>query len=207
MTSEFARLQLVTDDAGAAHAACVAGVRWVQIRIKDCAADEWSQRARKIVQTCREFGAVAIVNDNPYVALDADADGVHLGNKDMSPKEARELLGPEKIIGGTANTFEDIQRLAADKVDYIGLGPLRFTQTKAELSPILGLLGVERIMLQVTNAEISIPIVVIGGVAPTDLEVLRDFGVHGVAVSSAITKAPDMIVAARSFVEAGSVYR
>ena len=195
----ISKLHLVTDDLDVARSACAAGADWIQARFKDLSEREWLHRASQMVDVCREFGATCIVNDSVSVALECGADGVHLGKEDLNPVEARKLLGTDEIIGGTANTFEDIERLVASGVDYIGLGPLRYTFTKKKLSPILGLIGVEHIIQQMRDRGFLTPVVVIGGVAPSDLDVLEEFGVHGVAVSSAIAKASDVGSATKSF--------
>jgi thiamine-phosphate pyrophosphorylase len=95
------------------------------------------------------------------------------------------------VVGGTANTFEHIQQRVQEGVDYIGLGPFRFTSTKEKLSPVLGLEGFQRIMEQVRTAGIQLPIVAIGGILADDVPGLRDAGIHGVAVSGAIITALD----------------
>ena len=102
------------------------------------------------------------------------ADGVHLGKLDMPIKEARERLGKDFIIGGTANTFEDIRQHAADGADYIGCGPFRFTTTKQKLSPILGLDGYHSILTQMREKGITIPVVAIGGITREDKMCIRD---------------------------------
>jgi thiamine-phosphate pyrophosphorylase len=124
---------------------------------------------------------------------------VHLGKQDMAPAEARALLGPQFIIGGTANTFAAIEGLVAAGVDYIGLGPLRFTTTKEKLSPILGLAGYADILGQCRAAGFTTPIVAIGGVALADIPALLATGLHGVAVSGAIGNAADPAAAAAHF--------
>jgi thiamine-phosphate pyrophosphorylase len=122
-----------------------------------------------------------------------------LGKQDMNPAEARALLGPGFIIGGTANTLADIEGLVAAGVDYIGLGPFRFTATKEKLSPILGLVGYTEILAQCRAAGFTTPIVGIGGVELADIPALRTAGLHGVAVSGAIGSAVNPIDAARLF--------
>jgi thiamine-phosphate pyrophosphorylase len=194
------RLHYITTSAQAAELACRGGVRWVQLRVKNLPAAEWQQRARDVQAVCRHHGATLIINDNPTLALAIGADGVHLGQQDMPPAEARALLGPEFIIGGTANTFADIEKLVAAGVDYIGLGPFRFTTTKEKLSPILGLAGYAEILNQCRAAGFTTPVIGIGGIALADVAALRAAGLHGVAVAGAIGGAADPTVAARLFV-------
>jgi thiamine-phosphate pyrophosphorylase len=132
------------------------------------------------------FDAKLIINDNVTLAHEILADGVHLGKTDMKPDEARSILGENFIIGGTANTFDDIYFLQSEEVDYIGLGPFRFTTTKEKLSPILGIEGYERIIKKCREENVSIPIIAIGGIKSEDVRELIKVGVYGVAVSSAI---------------------
>src|SRR4051812_32245792 len=107
--------------------ACEAGVRWIQLRLKDESDITLLKTALEVKNTCVEYNATFIVNDHVHIALAVDADGVHLGKEDTIPADAKILLGSSKIVGGTANTIEDIELLAAAGVDYIGLGPYRFT--------------------------------------------------------------------------------
>lgn len=174
---------------------CSAGVRWVQLRLKGVSFIDWVGIARSVKWVCQRHGAVLIINDNPYVAKEVRADGVHLGQKDMDSAEARSLLGNHAIIGGTANTLEQASALAKKQVDYIGLGPLRFTTTKEELSPVLGIDGVQSVVEGLRAVNAVTPVVVIGGVQSADLPVLKRHGAHGVAVSSAITSKLDNLSA------------
>jgi len=198
---QISNLHYITTSPEHAERACAGGVRWVQLRVKNTPYPQWKQLALETQAVCREYGATFIVNDNPQLALEIGADGVHLGKEDMAPTEARALLGPEFIIGGTANTFADIEGLVAAGVDYIGLGPFRFTTTKEKLSPILGLEGYETLLAQHRAAGFPTPIISIGGLTLSDVGPLLAAGVHGVAVSGAITAASDSTVAATQFVD------
>lgn len=163
------------------------GGKWIQLRVKDRPVSEVLELALESRKRCTQYGATLIINDDPYVAAEAGADGVHLGLSDMSVPEARKILGPGVIIGGTANTFSDIARRVADGVDYIGLGPCRFTTTKANLSPVLGLDGYRLLMQQVKEAGFKVPVIAVGGILGTDIPLLREAGLYGVAVSGALT--------------------
>jgi len=197
---EINNLHYITTSAQAAELACRGRVRWVQLRVKNLLAAAWQQRALEVQAACRQHGAALIINDNPALALAIGADGVHLGKQDMDPAEARALLGPEFIIGGTANTFADIEGLVAAGVDYIGLGPFRFTTTKEKLSPILGLAGYTELLAQCRAAGFPTPIIGIGGVELADIPALLAAGLHGVAVSGAIGSAANPTDAAQLFV-------
>jgi len=195
------RLHYITTNAAAAELACRGGVRWVQLRVKNLPYAEWRQRAFDVQAVCRHHSATLIINDNPALALEIGAHGVHLGKQDMNPVEARALLGPDFIIGGTANTFADIERLVAAGIEYIGLGPFRFTTTKEKLSPVLGLAGYTEVLGQCRAAGFTTPIVGIGGVGLADVADLLATGLHGVAVAGAIGQAADPAAAARLFAE------
>jgi thiamine-phosphate pyrophosphorylase len=120
-----------------------------------------------------------------------DACGVHLGLQDMPIRQARHILGNEKIIGGTANTLEDVLMRVKEECDYIGLGPFRFTSSKKNLSPILGVDGINRIMQELASRSIQIPVYAIGGITFSDVEKIIETGVAGIALSSEITMHPN----------------
>ena len=198
---EISTLHYITTNPGGAELACRGGVRWVQLRVKNQPPAIWKQLALETQAVCRRYGATLLINDNPRLAQEIGADGVHVGKADMPPAEVREMLGPKFIIGGTANTFADVQRLAAAGVDYVGLGPFRFTPTKENLSPILGLAGYAEIIRQCREAGLTVPIIGIGGITLADVEALAATGLHGVAVSSAIGKATNPTEAATLFIK------
>ena len=194
-------LQYLTTSPEAAELACQGGVRWVQLRVKNQPYAVWKQLALETQAVCRRYGATLLINDNPRLAQEIGADGVHVGQADMPPAEVRAMLGSAFIIGGTANTFADVQRHVAAGVDYVGLGPFRFTSTKEKLSPILGLAGYADIMRQCRAAGITVPVIGIGGVTLADVAALRATGLHGVAVSGAIGAAAEPGAVAAQFVE------
>jgi thiamine-phosphate pyrophosphorylase len=164
-----------------------AGCKWIQLRIKNQSSSEIITQALAAKQLCLAYNAKLILNDYPVIAAEVEADGIHLGLADMSIPEAREIVGPRMIIGGTANTFSHVQQRILEKVDYIGLGPFRFTKTKEKLSPILGIAGYRSIFRQLEEARLSIPIIAIGGILPDDIPSLLELSIHGIAISGAIT--------------------
>ena len=172
-----------------AEEACRAGVRWVQLRIKNGTDEQVLEEAKKTKIICQKYGAKLIINDHVNVAKLVEAEGVHLGKKDMSPKDARKILGKEFIIGGTANTLEDIINLQDQGVDYVGLGPYRFTQTKKNLSSVLGEKGYQNILEKLKEKSIDIPVIAIGGIQIDDIKTLMNIGVYGIAVASLINEA------------------
>ena len=174
------------------------GCKWIQLRMKDASDDEVRQAAAKIQPMCKEHEAVFLLDDRVELAKELHADGVHLGKNDMPIDEARRILGEEYIIGGTANTFEDIQRIAAQGADYIGCGPFRFTTTKKNLAPVLGVEGYRDIIAKMRNAGINIPMVAIGGITPDDIDEILATGVQGIAVSGTVLNADDPVAMMKS---------
>ena len=167
------------------------GCRWIQLRLKDVAYKDWLATAEEIRNICQNNDAVSIINDNVEIALKLNADGVHLGKEDMDPVKARQLLGRDKIIGGTANTLEEVLELYEKGVDYIGLGPFRETQTKNKLAPVLGLEGYERIISELRKRNVETPVVAIGGIKTDDIQSLLNTEIDGLAISSLIAQSND----------------
>lgn len=187
--------------ADSARLALAGGCRWIQLRMKDAQREEIIATATEILPLCREVGATFILDDHVELVELTGADGVHLGKNDMPIAEARRQLGCNKIIGGTANTFEDILAHAEAGADYIGCGPFRFTTTKKNLSPILGLEGYARIVELMRQNNISLPIVAIGGIAFEDIPAILQTGVTGIALSGSVLRADDPIAEMRRIVE------
>lgn len=169
------------------------GCRWIQLRMKDSSQEEILSIAKEALTLCREYEATFIIDDHVELAKQIKADGVHLGKSDMPIAEARRILGKDFIIGGTANTFEDVLGHHKAGADYIGCGPFRFTTTKKNLSPVLGLEGYRRIVWQMKEAGIHLPIVAIGGITETDIPELMQTGVNGIALSGSILRAKNPI--------------
>jgi thiamine-phosphate pyrophosphorylase len=172
-------------------AALDAGCKWIQLRVKDQPIALILEYAIEAQALCKQYGAKLIINDHPEIALKAGAYGLHLGLEDMPVAQARKIVGKQMIISGTANTFQHIKQRQAEGVDYVGLGPFRFTATKQKLSPVLALEGYYNIMEQVKAAGIQIPVIAIGGIEPDDIASIMSTGIYGVAVSGAITYAID----------------
>lgn len=170
------------------------GGKWIQVRWKKATQEERYRLCEKAVNLCRQYQAVCIINDSADIALQTDADGVHLGLTDETVQNARKILGKNKIVGGTANTYEDVLQRVQEGCDYIGLGPFRFTATKENLSPILGIAGFKEIIAKLHEDGILYPpVFAIGGIMLTDVEALRDAGIYGVALSGVITNEPALV--------------
>jgi thiamine-phosphate pyrophosphorylase len=193
LSRRFPLMAITQDGAALGHAEqvrllCAAGVRWVQLRMKNAPREAWLATAREAVSHCRAHGAVCIVNDSVDIALEAGADGVHLGRLDLEWREARRRLGAQLILGGTVNYDADAQRAAAAGcLDYVGVGPLRFTRTKKELAPLRGCDGIRSLVALLPG----IPAWAIGGV--------------GTAVCSALQRDDRIDQNVRAFLEAWPV--
>ena len=171
--------------------ACEAGVKWVQLRIKGKTSNEVFSTAKQAKDICDAFNAKLTINDLPRVAKQVSAYAVHLGNEDMNVADAKKLIGASMIVGGTANTIEDIEAHFRAGANYVGLGPFRFTATKNKLSPVLGLDGYKKIMKEYSEREISIPVFAIGGIELDDIKDIMSTGVYGIAVSGLIANSKD----------------
>ncbi|MFL9830354.1 thiamine phosphate synthase [Flavobacterium sp. ST-87] len=169
------------------------GCNWIQLRFKNAPELQLYTLAEYTKKLCDVNNATFIINDNVHLAKEIHADGVHLGLSDMKVEEARTILGYEKIIGGTANTIEDVLQRIEEKCDYIGLGPFQYTVTKENLSPILGLEGYTSILNKLNTENIKIPIYAIGGITLENTENILKTGIHGIAVSGLITESKNPV--------------
>ncbi len=187
----------------AAHLALEGGCRWIQLRMKEAPEAEVEAEAIRVRDLCRKYGATSIIDDHVALAKKVQADGVHLGKNDMPIEEARRILGDAFIIGGTANTFEDVKRHWQAGANYIGCGPFRFTTTKKNLSPILGLEGYRQILQQMKAAGITLPVVAIGGITYEDIPDILQTGVSGIALSGSILRAENPVEEVRRILSLG----
>lgn len=181
------------------------GCRWVQLRMKEASDEEFIAAARQVRALCSSYGATFIIDDRVHLVKEVGADGVHLGLKDMPISVSRQLLGSSYIIGGTANTLEDAIGHIKAGADYIGCGPFRFTTTKKNLSPILGLEGYSNIIYGINhflqqNKLPQVPIVAIGGIALDDIASIMETGVGGIAISGTVLNAADPVNEMRKIV-------
>lgn len=164
-----------------------AGVRLIQLRLKNSSDELYLDLAHRTKTLCNAYGATLIINDSLTVAQGCHSDALHLGLTDLPVPEAKKRF-PGKLIGGTANTFEHVKQRCAEEVDYIGLGPYRFTTTKAKLSPVLGLEGYQSIIRQMKAENLDTPVYAIGGIELKDIASIINTGVYGIAVSGLITQ-------------------
>ncbi len=183
------------------------GCKWIQIRMKESSDDEIRKVVDEIKPLCLEKDALIILNDRVDLAKELETSGVHLGKTDMLPSKARLELGPSAVIGVTVNTFEDIIAVRSLDIDYLGMGPFQFTETKKNLAPQLGSDGIRSLCARMEEAEIEIAKVAVGGIRYEDIDLLMQSGVNGLAVSGAIAMAKDMAEETHRFLEALSKYQ
>jgi thiamine-phosphate pyrophosphorylase len=164
-----------------------AGVKFVQLRLKNVDENIYFQIGTIAKEICDKHQAMLVINDNPTIAKRVNADAVHLGLDDMSVESARKIFIDDKIIGGTANTYEHVKNRCAENVDYIGLGPFKFTSTKEKLSPVLGIEGYTNIINKMKSDNLHTPIFAIGGIELKDIEAIMKTGVYGIALSGLLT--------------------
>ncbi len=166
------------------------GVTLLQLREKTLGEDAFYREAIEIKRLCDRYGVPLIINDNVQIAKKAGAAGVHLGRGDSTPEEAREVLGPERIIGASARTVEQALDAERKGADYLGVGSVFPTGTKKDAETI------KRETLQAICAAVSIPVVAIGGITADNLEEVAGTGIAGIAVISAIFAQEDIEAAA-----------
>ncbi len=169
------------------------GCRWVQLRMKEASEEEIIAIGLKVRKLCNQYQATFIIDDHVELVQAVGADGVHLGKKDMPVAQARAILGNDYIIGGTANTFDDVRMHYEGGANYVGCGPFRFTTTKKGLAPILGIEGYQQIIRQMQEAGIHLPVVAIGGITAADIPAILATGVTDIALSSTILNASDPV--------------
>lgn len=195
-----------------ARIALEGGCRWIQLRMKDADETLLEETALIVQKMCKEYDATFIIDDNVHLCKKIKADGVHLGKNDMPIAEARKILGDDFIIGATVNTFDDVIKSTSQRVnkttrqqtlstfpspapvpDYFGCGPFRFTSTKKNLAPILGLDGYREIMKKMKENNIDIPLVAIGGITKDDVPELMKTGIDGIAISGSVLRAENPV--------------
>lgn len=169
------------------------GCKWIQLRMKNVSDDEFVETAKVVRQLCNDYDARFVIDDRIGLVGTVGADGVHLGKNDMPVDEARKMLGDGYIIGGTANTIDDVERIYKAGGDYVGCGPFRFTTTKEKLSPMLGLDGYRHITDEMQKRGIFIPIVAIGGIRYDDIDDIMGTGVTGIALSGTVLNASEPV--------------
>ena len=178
---------------GLLDAVLAGGCRLVQLREKTMPLDELLPLARRLARRCREAGALLIVNDRTDLALAAGADGLHVGQDDLPASQARGLLRPNMILGVSTHDPEQARRAVADGADYVAVGSIFPTTTKAGFQ----LVGPE--LIRRVRPEVPVPLVAIGGITADNAAAVLGAGADAVAVISALCAAPDPEAATRAF--------
>ena len=186
MTLHVPKLHVIADCASLADDALRGGAPAVQVRIKGSSDAAVLAECQHIVAAAQKAQAVVIVNDRADIALAAGANGVHGGADDLPVAELRRLVGPGRLVGGTARDPDTALRHQGDGASYVGVGPVYATATKAGLPELLGPAGVEKVA-----AAVDIPVIAIAGITAARVPELLDAGAHGVAVIGAVAHAPD----------------
>jgi thiamine-phosphate pyrophosphorylase len=171
--------------------AITGGAETIQFRDKSMPAGEMIETARAIRLLCWSAGVTLIINDRVDVAMAVDADGVHLGSRDLPISVARKLLGPSRLVGATAADLDAAQRAAAEGADYIGFGHIYETSSKVKPGSPKGTEA-----LREACGAVSVPVIAIGGIRDDNIQAVLDAGAHGVAVVGAVCASPDPVSAA-----------
>jgi len=167
----------------------------LQLRMKDVADEDIVAAARRFARAAAEHDALFILNDRPDLVAAAGADGVHVGQDDAPVADARRLVGPDRLIGLSTHTPEQLDATAGVPVDYIGVGPVHATPTK----PGRPAVGLDLVRYAAEHA--TVPFFAIGGISPDNAVAVRDAGAGRIAVVRAITEAPDPAGATRALRE------
>jgi thiamine-phosphate pyrophosphorylase len=188
-----ARLYLVCDEQPDEflRAVLVAGVDMVQLRMKDADRATIVAVGQRFSRVTAEHGALFILNDRPDLVPEAGADGVHVGQDDVTVADARAIVGPDRIVGLSTHSPEQVDAAASEAVDYIAVGPIHATPTK----PGRPAVGLE--LVRYAAAHATVPFVAIGGITPANVGAVREAGAELIAVVRALTEAADPVQAAR----------
>lgn len=175
----------------AVDAACAGGVTLVQLREKHCTRAEFVRLARSVKRVCDAHGVPLIINDEPDIAVEVGAAGVHVGQEDLEARRVRQIVGPDAIVGVSAGSIAEARAAQAAGADYLGVGAIAFTATKPE-SDVLTLDQMRTIV-----DAVDIPVVAIGGVNADTIPLLGGMGLAGYSLVSAVIAAPDIEASAR----------
>lgn len=173
------------------------GVTLVQLRAKQLKTHEFFELSLKARETTKKKNIPLIINDRVDIAFSCKADGVHLGQDDLPLSAARRILGKKNLIGVSVNTVKEAEEAERGEADYLGVGPVFFTQTKEDLRPTLGIEGLREI-----RKRVSIPILAIGGINAEHAREIIEAGADGVAVVSAILASENIIKATQELAQA-----
>jgi len=200
MKHRIGHLHVITDTrfgrthADLAQAATLGGADSIQVREKEASTRSFLDAAGAAARHCRRRRVPLVINDRVDLALALDADGVHLGDDDLPIELARRLLGPDRIIGSSADNATEVERRIQVGADYVGIGPIFGTTSKCDTGPILGLEGLANAVRRT-----QIPLIAIGGITSENVSAVLETGVHGIAILSAVCGEKDPEEATRAF--------
>ena len=177
------------------------GLRFIQLRMKDASDEEVLSMAEKLRPACDAHAALLTVDDRIHLLETGLFDGVHVGKNDIPVAEAKKITGSRFLLGATCNTPADTLKAIADGADYLGVGPFRYTETKKNLAPVLGLEGYANLTDILQQQGKTVPVYAIGGITTADLNALKQTGIYGVAVSGALLNSDDITKACTAFLE------
>jgi len=182
--------------------ACEAGAKWIQYRCLSKADDELLKDINAIAEICDDWGTTLIVTNHINLNGKADIQGFHIEDMDADFLELRKKVGDDITLGGSANTVENLIRLAKDGADYVGFGPFAATDTKPNNYPLVTLEEYQNAIHGLKKSGLNMPVLAVGGIKIYDVETLMRTGIYGIAVSGAINFADDFIEAYQDFYEA-----
>ncbi|WP_316830527.1 thiamine phosphate synthase [Pedobacter aquatilis] len=185
-----------------AQNACEAGAKWIQYRCLTKADDELLKDINAIAEICDDWGTTLIVTNHIHLFGKADIQGFHIEDMDADFTSIREKVGDDITLGGSANTIENLIRLAKSGVDYAGFGPFSITETKPNDYPLITIEQYRSTIKELKALNITLPVLAVGGVKTYDVEALMQTGIYGIAVSGAINFADDFIEAYQDFYDA-----
>ena len=182
-----------------AQFACEAGAKWIQYRCLSKTDEALLADINAIAETCDDWGTTLIVTNHVHLNGKADIQGFHIEDMDADFTAIRNKVGNNITLGASANTIENLIRLAKQGADYAGFGPFATTETKANNFPLLGIEGYYEAMQELKAANIQLPVLAVGGIKIYDVEALMQSGIYGIAVSGAINFADEFIAAYQDF--------
>ncbi|GGI23219.1 thiamine phosphate synthase [Pedobacter mendelii] len=202
------KLQYITHDiphlthVEQAQNACEAGAKWIQYRCLSKTDEELLQDINEIAGICDDWGTTLIVTNHIHLNEKADIQGFHIEDMDADFNKLRTQVGDDITLGGSANTIDNLIRLAKQGVDYAGFGPFAVTETKPNNYPFITLSQYRNAIKELENQNLNLPILAVGGITNYDVESLMQTGIYGIAVSGAINFADDFTQAYQDFYEA-----
>ena len=171
--------------------ALTGGATFIQIREKDLPEDDFEKEALQLKELCKKYEIPFVVNDNVSLSVRINADGVHVGQSDMNARDVRKLIGPDKILGVSAQTVEEALLAEKQGADYLGVGAVFHTDSKNDAADV----SLETLKA-ICNA-VKIPVIAIGGITKENMIQLKDSGICGIAVISAIFAQKDIVKASK----------